>query len=78
MLDSSKMTHEEYQEYMDQLSLRVSKAMEGARLEDAISACAACAGFGLVQLPADQRDKMREHMARIIDKIIEKAPPRKQ
>ena len=78
MLDTSKMNPEEYQQYMDALSMRISKAMAGARIEDAISGCAACIGFGLVQLPADQHEKMRAHLTRIIDKVIENAPRKPQ
>jgi hypothetical protein len=48
--------------------------MKGARLEDALSACAANIGFGMVQLPEAQHDKMRAHLNKIIDAILEKAP----
>lgn len=76
VLDSKEMNRAEYQEYMDGLSMRVSKALEGARVEDAISACAACIGFGMVHILPENRDQMREHMARIIDTILEKAAVR--
>jgi hypothetical protein len=68
------MTNEEYQKHMDELALRVGHALKGMRLEDAISACAANIGFGMVQLPSDQHEKMRAHFNLIIDTIIEKTP----
>jgi hypothetical protein len=71
---SSNMTPDQFQDHMDKLSIRVSQALGGERLEDAMSACAACIGFGMIQLPPEQHDKMRAHLDRIIDVIIEKAP----
>ena len=69
-----QMSLEEYQMHMDALAMRVSDQMRGERLEDALSAYAACIGFGMTQLPADQHDKMREHLGRIIDSIIKHVP----
>ena len=73
-VDTTKMSLEDYQSYMDKLAMSLSETMKGARLEDALSACAACIGFGIVQLPEEQHGKMRAHLNRIIDAIIEKAP----
>jgi hypothetical protein len=73
-----KMTTEEYQAHMDALAMRVSDAAKGERLEDGLSAFAACIGFGMAQLPADQHDKMRAHLDRIINAIIANAPPQVQ
>jgi len=74
MVDTTQMSLEDYQAYMDKLALRISETMKGARLEDALSACAANIGFGMVQLPEAQHDKMRAHLNKIIDAILEKAP----
>jgi hypothetical protein len=76
--DTTRMSLEEYQMFMDTLALNISKVMQGVRVEDGMSACAACIGFGMLQLPSDQHGKMREHLNRIIDTIIEKAPRQKQ
>ena len=73
-----QMTPDEYQNYMDELSTKVSQTLHGARLEDGISACAACIGFGFTQLPPDQHEKMRAHIERIINAIIERVPSRVQ
>ena len=74
MLDSKNMSPEEYQDHMDKLAMKISQAMEGNRVEDGISACAACIGFGMVQLPADQHEKMSAHISRIISAILARAP----
>jgi hypothetical protein len=71
--NSVAMSLEEYQAYMDALTMDVSKAMGGARLEDAITACAACIGFGMAQLPPEHRETMRTQFNNIIDKIIERS-----
>jgi hypothetical protein len=73
-VSTEKMSLEEYQKHMDALAMRLSETMRGEKLEDALSASAACIGFGMVQLPEEQHAKMREHLNRIIDVIIEKAP----
>jgi len=74
--DTMKMTHDEYQDHMDMLAKRVGMALEGQRLEDGISACAANIGFAMTQMPEAQHAKMREHIWRIVDAIIEKVPSR--
>jgi cyanophycinase-like exopeptidase len=74
MVNSTAMSNEEYQLHMDELAMRISEAMKGERIEDALSACAANIGFGMTQLPVDQHDKMRVHLGRIIEAIIAKVP----
>jgi len=69
-----KMTTEEYQAHMDALAMRVSDAAKGERLEDSLSAFAACIGFGMAQLPKEQHDMMRSHLDRIITAIITNVP----
>ena len=74
MVASDKMTKEEYQIHMDALAMRVSKTMAGERLEDALSAYAACIGFGMLQLPPHQHDLMHQHIGNIIGAIIKNGP----
>jgi hypothetical protein len=64
------MTNEEYQDHMDKLAMKISRVMEGQRVEDGIIACSACIGFGLMQLPSDKRDQMRTHVIGVIDGIL--------
>lgn len=70
-----KMNTEEYQAHMDALAMRISDAARGERLEDSLSAFAACIGFGMTQLPRDQHERMHEHIRKIITSIIANVPP---
>jgi len=76
-MDTSKMTLEQYQDHMDKLATAVGQVLNGEKLEDGISACAACIGFGMTQLDPSQHGKMRDHIGRIINAIIDKVPPPK-
>jgi len=69
--NTKDMSAEEYQDHMDKLAMRLSNTAKGERLEDTLSAFAACIGFGMTQLPKDQHDRMRAHLSKIIDAIIE-------
>jgi hypothetical protein len=68
---TATMSQEEYQDHMDKLAMRISDTASGEGLEDSLSAFAACIGFGMAQLPREQHEKMRAHLNRIIDVIIE-------
>ena len=74
MVNTDRMNHDEYQDHMDQLAQKVGQVLNGERLEDGISACAAAIGFGMTQLVPSQHEKMRAHIDRIIDAIIENVP----
>lgn len=76
-MNTMKMTQEEYQDHMDKLATKVGQVLNGEKLEDGMSACAACIGFGMTQLDPSQHGKMREHIGRIIDAIIKNVPPPK-
>jgi hypothetical protein len=69
-----EMSQEDYQTHMDALAKKVAATLKGVRLEDGISACAACIGFGMVQIPPGDHAKMRVHIGRIIDAIIANVP----
>jgi ribose 5-phosphate isomerase RpiB len=75
MVDTMKMNQEEYQDHMDKLAKKVAEVLNGQRVEDGISACAACIGFGIVQIPTDKHEKMRAHIDNIIDAIIANMTP---
>lgn len=76
MIDTLKMSHEEYQDHMDKLAHKVGEVLHGERLEDGISACAACIGFAMVMVPPDKHDQMRSHIWKIVDAIIANVPPK--
>ena len=64
------MTDDEYQTHMDGLAQKVGEALAGQRIEDATIACAACIGFGLLQLKPEHRDALRKQINTIIEKIV--------
>ena len=74
MVDTMKMNEDEYREHMDRLATSVGKVLNGQRIEDGMSACAACIGFGMVHLKPEDHDKMRKHVNNIIDAIVERTP----
>ncbi|HET9538088.1 MAG TPA: hypothetical protein VFP43_22535 [Mesorhizobium sp.] len=76
--DPRKMTPDEYQDHMDVLAKKIGRVMEGERVEDGIIACAACAAFGLVQIPPDKRAQIRNHINAMIDDIVKEADARQK
>jgi hypothetical protein len=64
------MTEDEYQDHMDKLAMKISRVMEGQRIEDGVIACSACVGFGLMQVPPEQRKKLYDHVLKVIGGIL--------
>lgn len=52
------MTKVEYQEHMEQLTIRVEHALVGANVDDAVGVCAGICGRALGLLPAASREQM--------------------
>jgi hypothetical protein len=69
-MSDKKMTDEEYQTHMDGLAKKVGEALGGERIEEAIIACAACIGFGLLQLKPPHRDVVHLQAKKMIDTLI--------
>jgi hypothetical protein len=42
-----------YDEYMDGLALRIGAALEGVKMADAVSVCAAIIGYSLAEISKD-------------------------
>jgi hypothetical protein len=76
-MKTTDMTLDQYQDHMDKLATKVGQVLNGERLEDGMSACAACIGFGMTQLDPKEHSKMRAHIGNIIDAIVAKVPPPK-
>jgi hypothetical protein len=65
------MTDDEYQTHMDGLAQKVGNTLAGERIEDAAIACAACIGFGLLQLKPEHRTVLRKQINVMIEKIVD-------
>ena len=73
-MNGHKMSDDEYQTHMDNLAKKVGEALAGQRIEDATIACAACIGFGLMQLKPEHREILRKQVSDMIEKIVAQAP----
>ena len=69
-MNGHKMSDDEYQTHMDNLAKKVGEALAGQRIEDATIACAACIGFGLMQLKPEHREILRKQVSDMIEKIV--------